>query len=54
VLFINSETALAYNENLSAFTSLYSYQDTAYLCNLDDRGFWIKADSADESFIWGH
>ena len=54
VLFINSETALAYSEKIGAFTSFYNYEDTAYLCNLDGRGFWIKADSPVQSYIWGH
>lgn len=41
VLWINSETALAWSEKLGAFTSFYSYEGTPFFCNLDDTGVWI-------------
>lgn len=53
VLFINSETALAWSERLQAFTSFYSYESTPYFCNLDDTGIWVKKD-ADTLLLWKH
>jgi len=41
VLWINNSTALAWSENLGAFTSFYSYEGTPFFCNLDDTGVWI-------------
>ena len=42
VLFVNKDTALAYSEKLGAFTSFYSYENSPYLCSLDDTGIWLK------------
>lgn len=53
VLFINSETALAWSERLQAFTSFYSYESVPYFCNLDDTGIWVKKD-ADTLLLWKH
>lgn len=42
VLFIDSNTALAYSEKFNCFTSFYDYGGVPYFCNLDDMGIWIK------------
>ncbi len=49
VLFINSDTCLAYSEKFGAFTSFYSYENTPFFCNLDDTGIWIK-----DNNLWKH
>ena len=49
VLFINNQTALAYSEKLSAFTSFYDYGGAGYFCNLEDTGVWIKTNT-----LWKH
>ena len=50
VLFINKETALAWNEKLGAFTSFYDYGDTPFFCSLADTGIWVKANGT----LWKH
>lgn len=50
ILFINNETALAWSERLSTFTSFYDYGNAPFFCNLDDTGVWIKADGK----LWKH
>lgn len=42
VYFINRDTALAFSEKLSAFTSFYDYGNTPYFCNFDDGGIWVR------------
>lgn len=42
VLFINKDTALAWNEKVQAFTSFYSYKDTPYLVTLGDYELWLR------------
>lgn len=49
VFFINKEECLAFSEPLGQFTSFYSYEDTPYFANIEDKGIWIK-----EGTIWLH
>lgn len=49
ILFINSDTCLAYSELIGQFTSFYSYEHTPYFNSLEDKGYWIK----DEK-LWQH
>ena len=50
ILWINKDTALAWNEKLQIFTSFYDYGDTPWLCNLEDTGVWI----AKNGTVWKH
>lgn len=50
VMFIDSSTALSWNENFGTFTSFYDYGDTPYFNNLQDVGIWIRKDGS----IWRH
>ena len=50
VLFIDKIQCLAFSEKLGVFTSFYNYEDTPYLCNLDDNQIWIKANGT----LWKH
>lgn len=56
ILFINKETALVYSEKFGCFTSFYNYENTPYLCNLDDFSLWIKKGyrEIDVIDIWKH
>lgn len=49
VLFINKETALAYSEKFSCFTSFYDYEGASYFNNLDDIEIWVK-----NGELWKH
>lgn len=53
ILFISTDTALAYSEKTETFTSFYSYGNTPYLVNLDNTGIWIKPES-DSSSLYLH
>ena len=50
VLWINKDTALAWNEKLGVFTSFYDYGDTPWFCNLEDTGIWISRNGT----VWKH
>ena len=50
VLWINGDTALAWNEKLQTFTSFYDYSHVPFFCNLDDTGIWLKANHT----LWKH
>ncbi len=50
VLFWDKRQCVAFSEKLGAFTSFYSYEDTPFLCNVNDTGVWIKADGT----LWKH
>ena len=43
VLFINADTALAWNERMKAFTSFYNYEDTPYFTSLGDFQLWLRS-----------
>ena len=45
VLFVNKNTALAYSEKFSVFTSFYDYGGASFFCNLDDTGIWVHRDN---------
>lgn len=49
ILFIDSETALAWSERFSTFPSFYSYGNTPFFCNLDDTGIWVRGKN-----LWKH
>lgn len=49
VLFVNSDTALAYSEDLKAFTSFYNYEGAPYFNNVDDIGIWISTSRVSDS-----
>ena len=49
VLFVNSDTALAYSEDLKAFTSFYNYEGAPYFNNVDDIGVWISTSRVSDS-----
>ena len=49
VLFIDRHNCLAYSEVLGQFTSFYSYENTPYFSNLEDKGIWIK-----DNKLWLH
>ena len=49
VLFVSSDSCLAYSEKFGVFTSFYSYTNVPFFCNLDDTGIWIKGNS-----LWKH
>ena len=42
VLFINKNNCLAFSEPLGQFSSFYSYENTPFFVNLEDRGLFIK------------
>lgn len=50
VLFVNTDTALAYSEKIGAFSSFYDYENTPFFCNMDDTGIWIKNNGT----LWKH
>ena len=50
VLFVNKNTALAWSEKLSAFTSFYDYGNTPYFNNLDNTGIWVRGNGT----LWKH
>ena len=50
VLFVNKNTALAWSEKLSAFTSFYDYGNTPYFNNLDNTGIWVRSNGT----LWKH
>lgn len=63
VLFVNRNTALAFSEKFGVFTSFYNYENSPYLCNLDDTGIWLKwargidvstAEEHSNTFLWKH
>ena len=57
VLFINADTALAWNEKFGAFTSFYDYGGTQFFCNIEDTGVWIKkmlVDNSAQVTLWKH
>ena len=41
VVFISKEQALVFSEKVGAFTSFYNYENTPYLCNIEDTGVWV-------------
>lgn len=49
VLFINADTALAFSEKFSCFTSFYDYEGASFFVNLDDMGIWVK-----DGKLWQH
>lgn len=54
ILFINKEECLAYSENIGQFTSFYSYENTPYLANINDKTLTINKDSRGYYKIWLH
>jgi hypothetical protein len=50
ILFINSQTSLAFSERLAVFTSFYDYGNTPYFCNLENTGVWIRNNGT----VWKH
>ena len=42
VLWINRDTALAFNETVGAFTSFYDYGNSSFFCNFYDTGLWLR------------
>lgn len=49
VMFISKDECLGYSELLGQFTSFYSYENTPYFINLQDKGLWVK-----EGKLWFH
>lgn len=49
VLFVNKDTALAWNEKFNLFTSFYSYGNAPFFNTLLDTGVWIKGNA-----LWKH
>lgn len=49
VFFISKEECLGYSESLGQFTSFYSYENTPFFSNLEDRGIWVK-----DNKLWLH
>lgn len=49
VFFISRDECLGYSEPLGQFTSFYSYENTPFFANLQDRGIWIK-----DGNLWLH
>lgn len=55
ILFVTKDTCLAFNENLGAFSSFYSYEHTPYFENIGDRGIaWQKAEDDEYYKPWMH
>lgn len=56
VLFINHDTALAYSERFSVFTSFYDYGGTPYFINLDNTAIWITCNfgKSAQCAMWEH
>lgn len=54
VLFINKSNCLAFSEPLGQFSSFYSYENTPFFANLEDRGLFINKDSEGLYKPWLH
>ena len=54
VLFINKSNCLAFSEPLGQFSSFYSYENTPFFVNLEDRGLFINKDSEGLYKPWLH
>ena len=50
VFFISKDKCLGFSEPLGQFASFYSYEDTPYFANIQDKGIWIKQDGT----LWMH
>ena len=49
VFFISKDECLAFSEPLGQFSSFYSYENTPFFANLQDRGIWIR-----DGNLWLH
>lgn len=55
IFFISKEDCLAFSEPLGQFTSFYSYEDTPYFSNLEDRGLFINTMRGGNTYrLWLH
>lgn len=55
VFFVSKTECLAYSEPLGQFSSFYSYEEMAYMINLQDRAIqFSKAKNEEEYKIWLH
>ena len=54
IFFITRDQCLAFSEPMGGFTSFYSYENTPFFCNLQDKGLFIKPDSDSTCQIWLH
>lgn len=49
VFFINKNHCLAFSETLGQFSSFYSYENTPFFANIQDKRVWIK-----DNTLWEH
>ena len=58
VLFIGKDTCLAYSETLGQFSSFYSYDNTPYILNLENKTIMLHKDNSNTSdnnyYLWEH
>lgn len=54
VFFISKEECLAFSEPLGQFTSFYSYENSPYFFNIEDKGIFIHKDIDKNNKLWEH
>ena len=54
ISFITKDQCLAFSEPIGSFTSFYSYENTPFFCNIQDKGLFIKPDTDTTCQIWTH
>ena len=54
VFFISKDECLAFSEPLNQFTSFYSYEDTPYFVNLEDKGIFFRRTDDSNTSTWLH